>query len=306
MYLSHLPTRDSYQKIEKPGSNLGEGTYGVVYKAKDRTNDEIVALKRIRLEVEDEGIPSTALREISLLRELKHDNIVELKDCVQSDGKLYLVFEFLDRDLKKYMESCSGLLSPMLVKSYLFQLCRGLAFCHARGVMHRDLKPQNLLVSRDGRLKLADFGLARAFCPPIRPLTHEVVTLWYRPPEILLGSQTYAPPVDVWAIGTIFVEMVTKRPLFPGDSEIDQLFKIFRQLGTPSEDTWPGCTQLQDWNGAFPRWVRSDYTKNCVDNLDHNGIDLLDRLLAYSPKDRITAKDSINHPYFDDLDKDNI
>ena len=278
----------------------------MVYKAKDRTNDEIVALKRIRLEVEDEGIPSTALREISLLRELKHDNIVELKDCVQSDGKLYLVFEFLDKDLKKYMESVNGMLKPELVKSYLFQCVRGLAFFHARGVMHRDLKPQNLLVSRDGRLKLADFGLARAFCPPIRPLTHEVVTLWYRPPEILLGSQTYAPPVDVWAIGTIFVEMVTKRPLFPGDSEIDQLFKIFRQLGTPSEDTWPGCTQLQDWNGAFPRWVRSDYTKNCVDNLDHNGIDLLDRLLAYSPKDRITAKDSINHPYFDDLDKDNI
>ena len=185
---------DRYQKIEKPGSNLGEGTYGVVYKARDKHTQEIVALKRIRLEVEDEGIPSTALREISLLRELSHRNIVDLKDCVQEDGKLYLVFEFLDKDLKKYMESCSGMLSSALVKSYLFQMTRGLAFCHSRGVMHRDLKPQNLLVTRDGQLKLADFGLARAFCPPIRPLTHEVVTLWYRPPEILLGCQTYAPP----------------------------------------------------------------------------------------------------------------
>jgi len=298
---------ERYQKIEKPGqANLGEGTYGVVYKARDKQTDEIVALKRIRLEVEDEGIPSTALREISLLRELSHKNIVELKDCVQEAGKLYLVFEFLDGDLKKYMEGCNGLLSPMLVKSYLFQCCRGLAFCHARGVMHRDLKPQNLLVSRDGRLKIADFGLARAFCPPIRPLTHEVVTLWYRPPEILLGSQTYAPPVDVWAIGTIFVEMVTKRPLFPGDSEIDQLYKIFRQLGTPTEPVWPGVTHLQDWNPAFPNWHKSGFHKTVTENLDKWGTDLLEKLLVYSPKDRISAKDSIDHPYFDDLNKESI
>ncbi|KAL7476092.1 hypothetical protein ACHAW6_001973, partial [Cyclotella cf. meneghiniana] len=302
----HSSRSISYQKIEKPGSNLGEGTYGVVYKARDRQTDEIVALKRIRLEVEDEGIPSTALREISLLRELSHENIVNLKDCVQQDGKLFLVFEFLDRDLKKALESYNGLLDRMLVKSYLFQMCRGLAFCHARGVMHRDLKPQNLLVSRDGRLKLADFGLARAFCPPIRPLTHEVVTLWYRPPEILLGSQTYAPPMDVWAIGTIFVEMVTKRPLFPGDSEIDELYKIFRQLGTPNETVWPGVTQLQDWNTAFPIWYKSPFTKTFTDNVDASGVDLLERFLAYSPKDRITAKDSLNHPFFDDLDKENI
>lgn len=302
----HNSQSGSYQKIEKPGSNLGEGTYGVVYKARDRQTDEIVALKRIRLEVEDEGIPSTALREISLLRELSHENIVDLKDCVQQDGKLYLVFEFLDRDLKKALESYNGLLDPMLVKSYLFQMCRGLAFCHARGVMHRDLKPQNLLVDKNGVLKLADFGLARAFCPPIRPLTHEVVTLWYRPPEILLGSQTYAPPMDVWAIGTIFVEMVTKRPLFPGDSEIDEIYKIFRQLGTPNEQVWPGVTALPDWNAAYPTWFKSNFCKVFLDNTDQNGIDLLEKFLAYSPKDRITAKDTLNHPYFDDLDKENI
>ena len=300
-----MPPR-RYQKIEKPGSNLGEGTYGVVYKARDRNTNEIVALKRIRLEVEDEGIPSTALREISLLRELTHRNIVDLKDCVQEDGRLYLVFEFLDKDLKKYMESCSGLLSPALVKSYLFQCCRGLSYCHSRGVMHRDLKPQNLLVTRDGILKIADFGLARAYCPPIRPLTHEVVTLWYRPPEILMGAQCYAPPMDVWAIGTIFVEMVTKHALFPGDSEIDQLYKIFRQLGTPDNDVWPGVTDLQDWNPAFPVWYKSPFSSAVTEHLDASGLELLQACLEYDPKLRISAKDSLLHPYFDDLNKENI
>ncbi|KAL3916878.1 MAG: hypothetical protein SGILL_004976 [Bacillariaceae sp.] len=301
-----LPNNNSYQKIEKPDSALGEGTYGVVYKANDRQNNEIVALKRIRLEVEDEGIPSTALREISLLRELRHPNVVDLKDCVQEDGKLYLVFEFLDKDLKKYMDSLTGLMSPERVKSFLYQCVEGLAFCHSRGVMHRDLKPQNLLVTKDGHLKLADFGLARAFCPPIRPLTHEVVTLWYRPPEILLGSATYAPPVDVWAIGTIFVEMVTKRPLFPGDSEIDQLFKIFRQLGTPNENVWEGVTKLPDWNPSFPVWKQVPYAPNVTNHLDAAGMDLLNQLLQYSPKNRISAKNSITHPYFDGLEKENI
>ena len=146
-----------------------------------------------------------------------------------SENKLLLVFEYLDQDLKKYMESCSE--SPMsleLVKSYLYQLLRGVAFCHSHRILHRDLKPQNLLIDRHGQLKLADFGLARAFVLPIRTFTHEVVTLWYRAPEILLGSKQYSTPVDIWSVGCIFAEMVNRRPLFSGDSEIDQLFRIFR------------------------------------------------------------------------------
>lgn len=144
-----------------------------------------------------------------------------------------------------------------------------------KGVVHRDLKPQNLLVGRDGTLKIADFGLARAFVPPIRPFTHEVVTLWYRAPEILLGTKTYALPVDIWSVGTILAEMVTKRPLFPGDSEIDEIFKIFRIMGTPNEETWPGVTSLQDWNESFPVWPTLNLSRFCP-GLDENGLDLLE------------------------------
>ncbi|XP_013393481.1 cyclin-dependent kinase 1 isoform X2 [Lingula anatina] len=217
---------DDYVKIEK----IGEGTYGVVYKGRNKKNNKTVALKKIRLESEEEGVPSTAIREISLLKELQHPNVVNLEDILMQENKLYLVFEFLSMDLKKYMDSIpSGqYMDKMLVKSYLYQITQGILFCHQRRVLHRDLKPQNLLIDNKGVIKLADFGLARAFGIPVRVYTHEVVTLWYRAPEVLLGSQRYSTPIDVWSIGCIFAEMVTKVPLFRGDSEIDQLFRIFR------------------------------------------------------------------------------
>lgn len=293
---------ERYQRVEK-GGGIGEGAYGVVYKAKDKHTGETVAMKKIRLELEDEGMPSTALREISLLKELGHPNVVGLRDVVQESGRLYLIFEFLDKDLKRYLDSIPEPLPLERAKSFTFQMCRGLAFCHSRGVMHRDLKPQNLLVTPDGRLKLADFGLARAFCPPIRPLTHEVVTLWYRPPEILLGSTTYAPPVDVWAVGTILIEILTKRPMFPGDCEIDQLYKIFRLLGTPTEETWPGCTALQDWNPAFPQWPRVSL-RSIAPELDDDCLDLVERTLMYDPKTRISVRAACDHPFFDTVDKE--
>jgi serine/threonine protein kinase len=164
---------DRYSKLEK----IGEGTYGVVYKARDRVSQEVIALKKIRLDAEDEGVPSTAIREISLLKELQHQNIVRLKDVVHSEKKLHLVFEFLEHDLKKHMDQhqATGGLTAMQVKSFLYQMLRGIAFCHSHRVLHRDLKPQNLLIDRDRNLKLADFGLARAFGIPVRTYTHEVI-----------------------------------------------------------------------------------------------------------------------------------
>ncbi|CAM8966610.1 unnamed protein product [Rhodiola kirilowii] len=287
-----------YEKVEK----IGEGTYGVVYKARDRVTNETIALKKIRLEQEDEGVPSTAIREISLLKEMQHCNIVRLQDVVHSEKRLYLVFEYLDLDLKKHMDSCPEFSKdPLTIKMFLHQILRGIAYCHSHRILHRDLKPQNLLIDRrTNALKLADFGLARAFGIPVRTFTHEVVTLWYRAPEILLGSRHYSTPVDVWSVGCIFAEMVNQRPLFPGDSEIDELFKIFRVLGTPNEETWPGVNSMPDFKSAFPKWPAKDLA-TVVPNLDPAGLDLLSKMLCYDPSRRVTARSALEHEYFKDI-----
>eukprot|EP00118_Oscarella_pearsei_P015514 m.140400 g.140400 ORF g.140400 m.140400 type:complete len:299 (+) comp38303_c0_seq11:186-1082(+) len=285
---------EKFVKLEK----VGEGTYGVVYKAKDRTTGKVVALKKIRLDTETEGVPSTAIREISILKELKHPNVVSLDDVIYSDKKLYLVFEFLDQDLKRFVDTRDTKeISRELIKSYLHQLLSGISYCHGRRILHRDLKPQNLLVDRHGCIKLADFGLARAFFVPVRTYTHEVVTLWYRAPEILLGARFYSTPVDLWSIGCIFAEMLQGSPLFPGDSEIDQLFRVFRTLGTPDEKTWPGCTELPDYKKNFPKWS-SKPLKNIVPSVEQEGIDLLQKMLTYEPCRRVSARDGLGHKYF--------
>jgi cyclin-dependent kinase len=290
---------DRYAKIEK----VGEGTYGVVYKARDVGTNQIVALKKIRLEAEDEGVPSTAIREISLLKELKDDNIVRLLDIVHADQKLYLVFEFLDVDLKRYIENGNRSRTPIqldMVKKFMHQLNSGLLYCHSHRILHRDLKPQNLLIDKRSNLKLADFGLARAFGIPMRTYTHEVVTLWYRAPEVLLGSRHYSTAVDMWSVGCIFAEMVLHgHPLFPGDSEIDQIFKIFQILGTPTEEVWQGVSKLPDYKPTFPQWSRQDIAP-IVPVLDEAGLDILKSTLTYDSAKRISAKRALEHPYFQD------
>ena len=223
-----------------------------MYIATHEKTGERAALKKIKLECEDEGVPGTTLREVSLLKELHHPNVVQLKDVfyMPQESKLYLCFEYCDFDLKKYMKSLQYKLSGECIKSFTYQMLNGLSWCHSHRIFHRDLKPQNVLVDpKQGTLKLADFGLARAFTVPLRTYTHEVVTLWYRAPEILLGGKQYSVPVDIWSVGTIIPEMVTGQPLFPGDSEIDELFKIFRLLGTPNEGLWEGVSQV----GRAPR-----------------------------------------------------
>ncbi|KAJ9530012.1 hypothetical protein QJQ45_023291 [Haematococcus lacustris] len=305
---------------------IGEGTYGKVYKAKDLNTGKLVALKKTRLEMEEEGVPSTTLREVSLLLMLSESNHIVKCVHVASDpctvwllavehteenGKpcLYLVFEYLQTDLKKWMDrNGKGPAYPIpknVIKNLLYQLVKGLAHCHKHGVLHRDLKPQNLLVDDSILcLKIADLGLGRAFSIPVKSYTHEIVTLWYRAPEVLLGTTHYSTPVDMWSVGCIFAELVRKQPLFPGDCELQQLLHIFKLLGTPSEDNWPGVTKLRDWH-EWPQWHPQDLSR-IFPTLEAEGVDLLRRMLDYDPAKRISAKEALKHPYFVDLDKDEI
>ncbi|CAB1458108.1 unnamed protein product [Pleuronectes platessa] len=287
---------ETYIKLDK----LGEGTYATVFKGRSKLTDNLVALKEIRLEHE-EGAPCTAIREVSLLKDLKHANIVTLHDIIHTDKCLTLVFEYLEKDLKQYMDDCGSIMSVHNVKIFLFQLLRGLAYCHRRKVLHRDLKPQNLLINEKGELKLADFGLARAKSVPTKTYSNEVVTLWYRPPDVLLGSTEYSTPIDMWGVGCIFYEMITGRPLFPGSTVEDELHLIFRILGTPTEETWPGITTSEEFKTyKFPQY-RPEPLVNHAPRIDNDGHDLLSMLLQFEAKKRVSAEDALKHSYFRSL-----
>lgn len=295
------PARESIDRYNRLDV-LGEGTYGIVYRAVDKVTGQVVALKKVRLDRTEEGIPQTALREVSILQEVHHPNIVNLHDVICSDGKLYLVFEYVDMDLKKAMEKHGGPFSEHEVKKLIYQLLDGLYFCHRHRIVHRDLKPANILLTYDNTLKLADFGLARAFQVPMHTYTHEVVTLWYRAPEILLGEKHYTPAVDIWSVGCIMAELVRGKVVFRGDSEIGQLFEIFQTLGTPAdaEGSWPGVSRLPDYRDVFPKWPPKRLSQ-VLPQLDADAIDLLSRMLKYNPAERISAKEALQHSWFNDL-----
>ncbi|XP_058396194.1 cyclin-dependent kinase 18 isoform X2 [Diceros bicornis minor] len=287
---------ETYVKLDK----LGEGTYATVFKGRSKLTENLVALKEIRLEHE-EGAPCTAIREVSLLKNLKHANIVTLHDLIHTERSLTLVFEYLDSDLKQYLDHCGNLMSMHNVKIFMFQLLRGLAYCHRRKILHRDLKPQNLLINERGELKLADFGLARAKSVPTKTYSNEVVTLWYRPPDVLLGSTEYSTPIDMWGVGCIHYEMATGRPLFPGSTVKEELHLIFRLLGTPTEETWPGVTALSEFRAYnFPRYLPQPLISHAP-RLDTEGINLLTSLLLCESKRRLSAEAALSHPYFRSL-----
>uniref|UniRef100_A0AAY4C4T7 cyclin-dependent kinase n=1 Tax=Denticeps clupeoides TaxID=299321 RepID=A0AAY4C4T7_9TELE len=274
-----------------------QGTYATVFKGRSKLTENLVALKEIRLEHE-EGAPCTAIREVSLLKNLKHANIVTLHDIIHTDRCLTLVFEYLDSDLKQYLDNCGNLMSMHNVKVFMFQLLRGLSYCHKRKILHRDLKPQNLLINDRGELKLADFGLARAKSVPTKTYSNEVVTLWYRPPDVLLGSTEYSTPIDMWGVGCILFEMATGRPMFPGSTVKEELHLIFRLMGTPAEETWTGITANEEFRSYHFPLYQPQPLINHAPRLDTEGIDLLSALLLYESRDRISAEASLKYPYF--------
>jgi len=279
---------------------LGEGTYGIVQRAKHKPTGQIVAIKKVKTDTsEDEGIPATTIREVSLLRALSHPNIIALYACITdiaNINQLYLVFEYMEMDLKKYMET--EVPSQMQIHKMTVSLLSGINYCLSMGIYHRDLKPQNILVNKNGKIKIADFGLGReVLLRAGEPITREVVTLWYRCPEILMGVKLYGFGVDSWALGCIIAEFFYKKPLFQGECEIDQLFKIFRQFGTPTQDTWKDFEELKHYSNQFPKWKGEHISTLLKDNACAEVIDLIGQLLKLDPRKRITPKMALKHSY---------
>lgn len=294
---------DEFERLNK----IDEGTYGVVYRAKDKKTGEIVALKKVKMEKEREGFPLTSLREINILLSFHHPSIVDVKEVVVGSNldSIFMVMEYMEHDLKGLMETMKQPFSQSEVKCLMLQLLEGIKYLHDNWVLHRDLKTSNLLLNNRGELKICDFGLARQYGSPLKPYTHLVVTLWYRAPELLLGAKQYSTAIDMWSLGCIMAELLSKEPLFNGKTELDQIDKIFRTLGTPSETIWPGFSKLpgvkvnfvkHQYNLLRKKFPATSFTGSPV--LSDSGFDLLNKLLTYDPEKRITAEAALNHDWF--------
>ncbi|XP_071728376.1 cyclin-dependent kinase G-1-like [Rutidosis leptorrhynchoides] len=300
-----MPSCRNVFEYEKLGK-ISEGTYGVVYKARDKKNGEVVALKKVKIGKESEGFPITALREINVLSLLQHPSVVEIKEVVMDDfNGVYMVMDYIDHELKGYMDRMKQPFSQSEVKSLMLQILEGLSYLHDNWVMHRDLKTSNLLLNSKGDLKICDFGMARQHGSPTKAYTPLVVTLWYRAPELLLGVKSYTTAVDMWSVGCIMAEMLSKKPLFDGNRELEQIEKIFGTLGTPNDSIWPGYSKLpgvkpkfvnQSFNTLRKRFAAATFTGAPM--LTELGLDLLNKLLTYDPSKRISAKDALNHQWF--------
>ncbi|KAF5200121.1 Cyclin-dependent kinase g-1 [Thalictrum thalictroides] len=309
--INMLHTSRSVHEFERL-NKIGAGTYGDVYRARDKRSGEIVALKKVKMEREREGFPLTALREINILLSLRHPSVVDVKgvvveeDVKRGKNETYLVMEYVEHDLKGLMEVMKQPFSQSEVKCLMLQLLEGIKYLHDNWVLHRDLKTSNLLLNNRGELKICDFGLSRQYGSPLKPYTPLVVTLWYRAPELLLGANQYSTAIDMWSLGCIMAELLAKEPLFCGDSELNQLDKIFRCLGAPNETVWPGLSKLPGFKVSFAKQkckfsLRQKFPPTSFTGspfLSAAGFDLLSRLLAYDPEKRITAQEAVNHEWF--------
>ncbi|KAK9902816.1 hypothetical protein WJX75_007237 [Coccomyxa subellipsoidea] len=306
-HISMLATCRSVNEYEKL-NRISEGTYGVVYRAREKNTGRICALKKVRMEKEKDGFPLTSIREINILLSFHHPNIVDVSEVVVGNklDDIFMVMEYMEHDLKALQESMIKPFTVSEVKCLMQQLFAGMDYLHENWVLHRDLKTSNILYSNRGELKVCDFGLARQFGSPLRPYTHNVVTLWYRAPELLLGTQEYSTPIDMWSLGCIMAELLTKKVLFDGQSEIEQIKKIFEVLGTPTEENWPGHKKLKNMDKfnfmSQPRnRLRERFpplTHDGRNALSAEGYALLSGLLQLDPSRRLTAEEALSHRWF--------
>ncbi|CAJ0760033.1 24298_t:CDS:10, partial [Entrophospora sp. SA101] len=316
---------------------LSSGTYGRVYKVKLKQKDKsqessspeekevFLAIKKFKPDKEGEpntytGISQSACREISLCRELHHENVIELKEVLLEDTSINMVLDYAEHDFLQIIHHHSQNerkpIPEFTVKSFLWQLLNGVAYLHANWILHRDLKPANILVIAEGVVKIGDLGLARIYSRPLQPLYNGdkvVVTIWYRAPELLLGSKHYTTAIDIWAVGCIFAELLTLRPIFKGEEakmdskknvpfQKNQLIKIFDVLGTPTKDQWPTIDQQPEYHNILSMKQTDNRLKSFYQNSRSSpseaGFDLLAKMLEYDPTRRINAEDALNHPYF--------
>ncbi|XP_010478807.1 PREDICTED: probable serine/threonine-protein kinase At1g09600 isoform X2 [Camelina sativa] len=292
-----VPRRaDSFEKLDK----IGQGTYSIVYKARDLETGKIVAMKKVRFANMDPESVRFMAREINILRKLDHPNVMKLQCLVTSklSGSLHLVFEYMEHDLSGLALRPGVKFTEPEIKCYMKQLLYGLEHCHSRGILHRDIKGSNLLVNNDGVLKIGDFGLASFYHPDQdQPLTSRVVTLWYRAPELLLGSTAYGPAIDLWSVGCILAELFVGKPIMPGRTEVEQMHKIFKLCGSPSEEFWE-TTKFPQATSYKPQQPYTRVLLETFKNLPPSSLALLDKLLSVEPEKRWSASSTLLSEFF--------
>uniref|UniRef100_A0A3P8RQQ0 non-specific serine/threonine protein kinase n=1 Tax=Amphiprion percula TaxID=161767 RepID=A0A3P8RQQ0_AMPPE len=275
---------------------LGDGTYGSVLMGRSNESGEFVAIKRMKRKFYS-WEECMNLREVKSLKKLNHANVVKLKEVIRENDHLYFVFEYMKENLYQLMKDRKKLFPESVIRNISFQILQGLSFIHKHGFFHRDMKPENLLCMGPELVKIADFGLAREIRSK-PPYTDYVSTRWYRAPEVLLRSSTYSSPIDLWAVGCIMAELYTLRPLFPGNSEVDEIFKICQVLGTVKKTDWPEGYQLASaMNFRFPQCVPT-HLKTLIPNASNEAIALMRDMLQWDPKKRPTAVQALRYPYF--------
>lgn len=289
--------------FRKPGNEsvVGSGTYGKVFKGLHVYTKNLVALKRIRMEGEKDGFPVTAVREIKLLQSLRHPNIVQLQEVMVEKHDCFMVFEYLSHDLTGLLNHPTFKLDAAQRKHLARQIFEGLDYLHTRGVLHRDLKAANILVSSDGILKIADFGLARFYAKRHQlDYTNRVITIWYRSPELLLGETQYGPACDIWSTACIMMEIFTRHATFPGDgSEANQLDKIYNVIGTPNKAEWPGLVDMAWFELLRPSYRRANsFAAKYKEKLTPAAYELMCSIFRYDPAKRPSAAEALAHPYF--------